>query len=235
MHKLFEKAYRGLTKQLPPKVAAAFDLQRPSFAAAWGGPLNGQEHRRAIVRALAKAIPFDRVLETGTYRGTSTEFFAAVFGTPVDTVEGNPRYFHYTARRLSAQPKVTVHLGDSRGFLRQLSGTGGETVFIYLDAHWEEDLPLREELEIIMATWPRAVVMVDDFQVPGDPGYTYDDYGPGKALVEDYLPPMPGWALLYPSIGSAQETGARRGSCVLVSPALVEAAQVAELRAARTL
>lgn len=232
---VLEKAYRGATKVLPPRVAGQIDLLRPSFAAAWGGPLNGQEHRRAIVRALARAVDFDRVLETGTYRGTSTEFFAAVFGTPVDTVEGNLRNFTFSSRRLGAQPKVTVHLGDSRSFLRSLSATSSEAVFIYLDAHWEEDLPLREELEIIRATWPRAVVMVDDFQVPGDSGYTYDDYGPGKALVESYLPPLEGWALHYPSLVATKETGARRGCCVLVSPALAADVQVPELTAARTL
>jgi predicted O-methyltransferase YrrM len=232
---VLEKAYRGVTKKLPPAVAGRVDLLRPSFAAAWGGPLNGQEHRRAIVRALARAVDVDLVLETGTYRGTSTEFFAAVFGKPVQTVEGSLRNFTFARHRLAAQPQITVHLGDSRTFLKGLSGTSEQTVFVYLDAHWEDDLPLREELEIIRSTWPKAIVMVDDFQVPGDPGYTYDDYGPGKALVESYLPPLEGWVLLYPSLPSAQETGARRGCCVLVSPALVDAVQVPELKAARTL
>ncbi len=234
--RVLDKAYRGLTKLLPPTVAGRLDLLRPSYAAAWGGPLNGQEHRRAIVRALAQGIEFDRVIETGTYRGTSTEFFAAVFGTLIETVEGNPRWHAYSRRRLSVHPRVTVHLGDSRTFLRKLTlPTGGETVFIYLDAHWEDDLPLREELEIVMANWSRAVVLVDDFMVPGDPGYAYDDYGPGKALAEEYLPPMPGWALLYPSAHSTDETGAKRGSCVLLSPALTDLVKVKELRLARKL
>jgi hypothetical protein len=97
-----------------------------------------------------------------------------------------------------------------------------KTPFIYLDAHWEEDLPLREELEIIREAWDRAIVMIDDFAVPGDPGYGYDDYGSGKALEQDYLPPMPGWSLCYPAVPSAEETGERRGCSVLLSPALAE-------------
>ena len=60
--------------------------------------------------------------------------------------------------------------------------------FVYLDAHWAEELPLAEELCIVASAWTRCVVMVDDFQVPGDSGYAYDDYGPGLALTEDYLP-----------------------------------------------
>jgi predicted O-methyltransferase YrrM len=229
---VLERAYRGATRALPPAWAGHVDLLRPSFAAAWGGPLNGQERRRDIVRALARSVAFDRVLETGTYRGTSTEFFAAVFGTPVATVEGSLRNFTFATKWLRAHTQITVTLGDSRSFLREQSGVE-ETVFVYLDAHWEEDLPLREELEIIGGGWTRAVVMIDDFQVPGDDGYTYDDYGPSKALVESYLPGMPGWTLLYPSAPSAAETGARRGCCVLVSPEL--SVDVPELRVARVL
>jgi hypothetical protein len=29
--------------------------------------------------------------------------------------------------------------------------------------------------------------MIDDFAVPNDAGYGYDDYGPGRALVFDYI------------------------------------------------
>jgi len=31
--------------------------------------------------------------------------------------------------------------------------------------------------------------MIDDFQVLDDPGYAYDDYGPGKALTPDLVDP----------------------------------------------
>ena len=86
---------------------------------------------------------------------------------------------------------VTVQLGDSRQFLllhAERPTVNTDAVFVYLDAHWQEDLPLAEELRIVASVWTRCVVMVDDFQVPGDSGYAYDDYGPGLALTEDYLP-----------------------------------------------
>jgi predicted O-methyltransferase YrrM len=119
------------------------DLLRPSLRQSWGGPLNGQQQRQAIVRRLANAITFDAVIETGTYRGTSTEFFSTVFGTPVETVEQNVRYYTYAKARLSRDPQIEVALGDSRTFLREVGlRRSGQTVFVYLDAHWEEDLPL---------------------------------------------------------------------------------------------
>lgn len=183
--------------------------------------MNEQERRRDILRELASAIHFDRVIETGTYRGASTEFFSEVFRCPVHTVERNPRFYTYSKRRLSVLPNVTVSPADSRAFLRDLSGRQGAagTVLIYLDAHWGEDLPLAEELQIVVRAWPRAVVIIDDFEVPGEPGYKFDDYGEGKTLTEHYLPAdhLNAWTLWYPSASANEETGQKRGCGVLSS------------------
>jgi|tagenome__1003787_1003787.scaffolds.fasta_scaffold20973733_2 hypothetical protein len=226
---------RRILATLPPTLAGRIDLARPSLRHSWGGPLNGQVHRRAIVENLARTIAFDAVIETGTYRGTSTSYFSEVFGVPVSTVENNARFYTYSRSRLSRDARVDVCFGDSRSFLRrQAEQRGSQTVFIYLDAHWENDLPLREELQIIAAGWTRAVVLIDDFAVPGDAGYGFDDYGPGKALIEDELPAMPQWSLYYPTAGSDQETGQRRGCCTLVSPGL-SGLRLSELRLARVL
>jgi hypothetical protein len=239
VHPILDKAYRGVTKCLPPKLAGRLDLLRPSYSASWGGPLNGQERRQEIVRELARELRFDRVIETGTYRGTTTEFFSAVFGVPVATVEAHPRHFTYSSRRLAVHRHIAVEFGDSRDFLRRLAestATTTETVFVYLDAHGEDDLPLAKELQIIAADWPRAVVMIDDFQVPGDSGYTYDGYGPGKYLVEEYLPAehLQGWSLYYPVAESQRETGSKSGTCVLLSSALADTVKFSTLRLARS-
>src|SRR3954452_11550307 len=71
-----------LRRHASPGVLGLIDLFDPSLRETWGGPLNGQERRREIVQELASAIEFDRVLETGTFRGSSTEFFATVFDCP---------------------------------------------------------------------------------------------------------------------------------------------------------
>ena len=231
--------YGALTGLLPPQYAAWLDLRRASYWLGWGGPLNGQLRRREIVRELGRAIRFSGAIETGTFRGSTTEFLAAVFGR-VWTVESNERTFAFSSKRLSTNPDVTIELGDSRMFLDRLlcqSQMDGKTFFIYLDAHWKDDLPLAEELGVIVASPIHCVVMIDDFQVPGDSGYGYDDYGPERALVEANLPIslLEGWALMYPAAPSEDETGARRGCCVLASPALVEQARSDTLRLARIL
>lgn len=74
-----------------------------------------------------------------------------------------------------------------------------------------------------MQTWTNAVVMIDDFQVPGDPGYGFDDYGGGKVLTSACPPDMPGWRIYYPAASSAEETGSRRGCAVLAAPDVADA------------
>ncbi len=185
----------------------------------WGGPLNGQRYRQGIFRDLVNAVAPEALIETGTFRGTTTLFMAG-FGLPVYTVETNPRHFAYSSLRFRfAGVRVHQHLGDSRHFLRTLE-TSGELAttkpLLYLDAHWEEDLPLLEEVEIIFGAWPRAVVMVDDFQVPGT-DYGYDSYGPGRVLNLAYLQQLSSVQLtaFFPAVGPAEETGAKKGCVVL--------------------
>lgn len=73
--------------------------------------------------------------------------------------------------------------------------------------------------------------MIDDFRVPEDDGYGFDTYGNGLELNESLLPPLPKWGLFYPRLPSAEESGARRGCCVLASPDLVSSIEaVDELR-----
>jgi hypothetical protein len=97
------------------------------------------------------------------------------------------------------------------------------TLFIYLDAHWGNDLPLAEELEIVFGACEGAIVMVDEFEVPFDAGYGFDDYGPGKALTAAYIEPAivsHSLGTFYPSTPSASESGARRGCVVLAKYAI---------------
>lgn len=233
--------YRRVTDRLPPGIAARLDHLRPSIRNPWGGgPFNGQQGRCELVREVASTADFDLVLETGTHRGTTTEFLLTAFGPPVHTVELNPRYFAYSRRRFARLHGVSVELGDSRDFLkRQLEEVthGLKKIFVYLDAHWHTDLPLVDELKIIARECENAVVMIDDFEVPGDSGYEFDDYGPGRRLSEEILPieHLQGWSLSYPSAPSSQETGAVRGCCVLASPTMAASIRVSSLRAGQTL
>lgn len=224
-----KKALDRLAKILPPAWSARLDYMSSHrrFFYPWGFAMNGQVGRLEIVRRLLTEFGVKRIVETGSFRGTTTEWLAG-FGLPVQTVEIVRRYHYFTRRRLAKQKNVELFLGDSIGFLRDLA-RGPHTrarTFFYLDAHWHDHLPLAEEMQIIHAAFPEAIVMIDDFQVPDDTGYGYDDYGPGKALTLGYLAPVlpPTAAAWFPVAASAAETGARRGSVVIAwHPEIVRA------------
>jgi hypothetical protein len=220
LHRIYEK----LAAHLPDQIAGRLDLATPFYRAEWDGPMNGQVLRQELVRNIAAELDFGLVIETGTYRGDTTGFLAETFGCPVWTVEANRRWFTFSRGRLRRLRKaVTVEYGDSRERLRSLSQRmTGVHVFAYLDAHWQKSLPLREEIEIITRAWSHAVIMIDDFQVPDDAGYRFDDYGSGAELNRDYLTTcsLEGWRLSYPAVPSQIETGSKRGCCVLSSPGM---------------
>lgn len=194
--------------------------RRRDLRESWGGPFNGQQGRLTIYRSIVARLQPKFILETGTFRGTTTEILSSG-GCPVVTVEANPRYYGFACARFWSRSNVQVLLGDSRRQMERIlasSGLAGKPTFVYLDAHWHDDLPLSEELEILFSRFPQAIAMVDDFQVPDDEGYGFDDYGPGKALslkyIEDAIEGF-GLSALWPTCPSYEETGARRGCVVL--------------------
>ena len=197
--------------------------------------LNGQSRRKEIVEDLFDRIGFDRVVETGTFWGATSAYFAFRFGVPVHTSELLPRNHHMAARKLRDTPGVDLRLLDSRALLRSLAGDSANTsgrTFFYLDAHWYDDLPLAEEIELIAGSWQDFAILVDDFAVAGDAGYGYDDYGPGRALDASYVSGLlsrHGLGLYYPVASSSEETGARRGCCVIASASMAPSVAACEL------
>ena len=134
-------------------------------------------------------------------------------------IEVNERFFAYSAWRLRKVDNVRLVHGNSIDVLRSIAeiAARSETTFFYLDAHWEQHLPLREEMNEVVR-WDRWVALIDDFEVPDDPGYGFDDYGSGSRLTLDYLElgSLPTVATFWPSTPSAKEAGSCRG-CVVIS------------------
>ncbi|MEJ1934058.1 hypothetical protein WDZ92_27995 [Nostoc sp. NIES-2111] len=207
-------------RNLPDKTIGRLEYYvRRGKRSSWGGPFNGQQQRCKIFKSIVSAVKIDAVIETGTYRGTTTRFIAENVCCPVYTAEYASRNIGFASEQLRWKRNVRLHQSDSRAFLkkivRQLSK---KTAFVYLDAHWFDDLPLDDELNILLSSEIIPIVMIDDFQVPDDPGYGYDDYGPGKALTIEYISEITsrfGVSIFFPSALSQEETGAKRGCAVL--------------------
>jgi hypothetical protein len=216
---------RAATKGLlGEKVLGGIDYFRfPERRQMLGAAFNGQRFRQRLFQDLIQKSQPASIIETGTFRGASTEFMSKT-GLPIFSIERNPRYYGFCRARLWGHRNVTLWCGDSRSGLRALQigplrNLSNRPVFVYLDAHWNDDLPLAEELEIVFSGWPSAIAMVDDFQVHDDVGYGYDNYGPNKALTSAYIARAAekhDLRSFYPSTPSQMESGARRG-CVVVA------------------
>jgi predicted O-methyltransferase YrrM len=233
----FELEGAALAAEKARRCAAELDLSDAELQKSWGGPFNGQAVRREMFEQITKAITFDALVETGTYRGTTTSWIAEHFSAPILTCEINPRYHLQSKMKLSRFSQVRVDLCDSVRSLSKLPQeySQDKSIFFYLDAHWADHLPLVQELGIIQHCFPHSVVMIDDFEVPLDSGYGYDDYGPGQRIDLNLLLPFRDRAVFFlPSGRSDDETGAKRGVCVLAwQPEKVDAlSAIATLRAA---
>jgi hypothetical protein len=202
----------------------------------WGFAMNGQTSRLETTRQIIHSLEITRIVETGTYRGTTTEWFSQ-FGVPVETVELHPRFAEFSRRRLANRSNVALAIDSSVPFLKKRvsdkSKALGRQLF-YLDSHWENHLPLKEELQLIFENYGEAVVLIDDFKVEDDPGYGFDSYSPEKTISLDYVMAtgLRGLRCFYPATPSAEETGARRGWAVITSNDALAAklAQISLLR-----
>lgn len=211
-----------LLKIVPPSTAGwiRYVRGRHQDFYPYGFAMNGQTARLEVTRQIIHRCGIQQIVETGTFRGTTTEWFSG-FGLPVNTVETDPSTYEFARRRLARLPNVHIELGNSVEVLHRLASelnTALPTLF-YLDAHWWNYLPLHDELELILQAFSAPAVLVDDFQVPGEEGYGYDDYGPDKALTPEYLRTCKTDATIvfYPSTPAREETGCRRGCVVLTS------------------
>lgn len=216
----FHHVLEKVASLAPGRVGSALDRLRPELATDLGGPFNGQTQRVKIVSDILARVAFDLVVETGTYRGATTAFLREKTTCPIVTIERSSRFYHYARRQLSGLSGVVPVRGDSPTEIRRIASAPhrhSQLPFFYLDAHWGSHLPIRCELIEILAGWTSFCAVIDDFAVPGDPGYRYEDWGPGFRMDSSVLKGLPlGEAqLFWPDIPSSLETGHRRGWLVM--------------------
>jgi len=203
------------------EAAAEIDLADRELQKSFGGPLNGQAGRQKLFLDMLRALAPVAIIETGTFRGTSTDWMASAFAGPIMTCEIEPRLATQARRKLAKHRHVTVFNDDSRAFLTAVLPTlpTNRPVLYYLDAHWQDDLPLVEEVRSILGYSLYSIIMIDDFRVPWDDGYGFDYYGPDKMLDLSLLSFLAGSParIFFPTLPSDQETGGKRGACVIAA------------------
>jgi hypothetical protein len=221
----FYKNYvRAMSRLSALEMAFDYVLKNPEYIDESGWAFNGQKHRQKIFCELAFGLQFASVFETGTFMGNTTGFMRKRVDCPVITCEISSTFQTVAISRLRKMNGITFMLGDSRKFLfDSLSKStllkSKSPLFFYLDAHWHDDLPLFEEIEIIGKFSRESVIMIDDFAVPGDSDYNFDNYGHGKSLdIETFGSCFinQGFRIYFPSISGNEETGGKRGCVILV-------------------
>lgn len=117
-------------------------------------------------------------VETGTFLGYTSAFVRRAFKTPVFTSEINATRYLVSRAYLAWALGTTISHSSSTDFLARVcdESTIGNNPMFYLDAHWEEYMPLPDELATVAKQCEKALILIDDFYVPWEPRFLYDEY-----------------------------------------------------------
>jgi len=167
------------------------------FGRGWGG-FQGDRIYRGMIAALLDTLPITSFVETGTFRGYSTEFVACRRPQlPVYTSEISGDNFAIAQKALADCKNVTPIKSCSDEFVAKLLAENklGSLPLFFLDAHWNDYWPLRKELDHIARAGIPAVIVIDDFEVPEQPQFGFDidggaeTSGRGEKCNLDYIRP----------------------------------------------
>jgi predicted O-methyltransferase YrrM len=132
-------------------------------------PFNNDSVITETVVQLVKDLKIDCIVETGTFRGTTTAFLSETFpNMPIYTVEVDFKMFLQAEENLKPHTNIKMILGSSEKVLEDLLPTlKDKRILFYLDAHWEEYWPLLDEFEAIRKSCKdNCCIVIDDFKVP---------------------------------------------------------------------
>ena len=114
---------------------------------------------------LRDKFELNTIIETGTWRGESTQLLSTLFDKVYSCELFYDRYVeHYT--ELLKNNKVKLVRGSSADVLPEMFDEIGNDEFIlYLDAHESNSLPLRDELQIVADYGFKPVIIVHDWNI----------------------------------------------------------------------
>jgi len=184
-------------------------------------PFNGQVRRMSMIAALSRSIDASAVIETGTFKGSSTPYLAGLFKCKTYTIEINEFYASCAERRFKLNHKnldIELRIGDSATEISKVLEeiSSNETVAAYLDAHWLSAIPTRQEIESLINWGGRWIAIIDDFQIEHDFGYKYDSYG-DVVIGLPLIPNNDSLEVWLTHEESHLETGVRSGTAYIFS------------------
>lgn len=152
-------------------------LKEKTLMAFQQGAFNQDTFIQEEFKKLKEKFGLNIAIETGTCYGYTSEFLSTLF-KEVRTVEINEEFLTIAkANRLSALKNVKCNLGSSSNLMSNLLKGCGDDTMVFLDAHWQNHCPLKEELQAIADTGIEPVIAIHDFKVPNRPDLGYDSIG----------------------------------------------------------
>ena len=195
-----------------------------------GGGFHGDILFQSLVDLIISLLPISSFIETGTYLGESTAYVSRRWrNLTIFTCEINDEFFSRARQRLKTFKNTKLSQTSSPEYIKQLVSSNciGSLPLFFLDAHWYDYWPLQDEVKLISLSCPTAVVIIDDFEVPGRPEFKYDVGGGGSkefsgkmvidqkicslALIKGALSEKNTYRALQPCYSVRDAFGKRRG------------------------
>lgn len=148
-----------------------YTTERNSFGVSdGGGPFGFDIHHAIEIDYLIKKYNIEKIIETGTNMGDTCEYLAKNYpNIQIITTETNTDFYRYSRNRLMQYQNVSVLNESSEKVI--INEKSNNNCLYYLDAHWEDYWPLKDEIENISS----GVVCVGDFNIRHY-SYGFDGY-----------------------------------------------------------
>lgn len=156
------------------------------------------------------------LLETGTYHGDTTEYFAS-FGIQVITTEWYENNHLIAKEKFKNNKNVILLLGDSSTkLLENFHLLQDKKIIAFLDSHGQEDHSCERELEVLSKLNIKPVILIHDFNVPGKDfqGGGYDGHPYSYEYFKPYFDSIYGEDR-YTYSYNEEATGSRVGVIIL--------------------
>ncbi|MHA1253375.1 MAG: hypothetical protein ACTSRP_25585 [Candidatus Helarchaeota archaeon] len=119
--------------------------------------------------------------------------------------EPNKSFFTLAQKRLEGYKNCKIFNESSQEFIPRIlkeKPLNEYLTFFFLDAHGKGfEWPLRQEIYQITHNLNKAIILIDDFKVPGNPQFQYDIYESQECsmnYIKNYLNPTRVYNIIYP-------------------------------------
>lgn len=189
------------------------------FADLMGGSMDGQKIKQRVAITIIKKCKPSFIVETGTLYGTTTKWLTSHSNCPIYSCEINDANYTFSTLRFFINKRVKISNQNSIDFLSDLSQNHSltKTTFFYLDAHSLRSTPIKEEVKIIFENWKKAIILINNFQVPNNKKFGYKQFDKYTAIKLNYFGNLFKNKHLFFPLDYLKETGAKKGYLVVTN------------------